>query len=177
MRCWQAKQKWLAEVNELVLRTMVDAQYAESILQAKAPGMKVISATQRHHPFAGFVFDVPHLADRVGRTHTLVDYYSGKAFISDPWQPADPSDNVGFSPVLDPQWNTIDFDSARQKAKALLATASLRKARLAWKGGVREQRSVAKVWKPNWVLEAQLDGKSYRIMVDGLNGGYFFIGS
>ncbi|WP_404287862.1 hypothetical protein [Glutamicibacter arilaitensis] len=162
-------------MSELVLRTLVDEDYARSILQAKAPGMEVISARLRHHPFAGFIFDVSHLAGRVGRTHALVDYFTGKAFISDPWQTADPSSTMELNPVQDPRWNTIDFETARQKAKSLLATAALRRARLAWKGGVREHHSVNKVWKPNWVIEAKLDGKSYRIMVDGLNGGYFFI--
>ncbi|WP_417365615.1 hypothetical protein [Glutamicibacter arilaitensis] len=164
-------------MNELVLKTLVDEQDAQRILSSKAPGMNIVSAKLRHHPFAGFIFTVPQLAGRTGEVHALVDYYSGKAFVSDPWQEHEDLGNLALDRVADPQWNTIDFDTARSRAKALLATAALRRARLAWRGGLREKRSVAKVWKPNWVIEAKLDGKSYRVMVDGLNGGYFFIGS
>ncbi len=164
-------------MNELVLKTLVDGQDAQRILAAKAPGLTVESAKLRHHPFAGFIFEVPQLAGRTGQAHALVDYYSGKAFVCDPWQAQEAEAGQLLDLVADPQWNTIDFDTARERAKALLSTAALRRARLAWRGGIREKSSVAKVWKPNWVIEAKLQGKSYRIMVDGLNGGYFFIGS
>ncbi|MGO1231703.1 hypothetical protein [Glutamicibacter arilaitensis] len=164
-------------MNELVLETLVGAQDAQRILAAKAPGMKVVSAKLRHHPFAGFIFDVPQLAGQTGQAHALVDYYSGKAFVSDPWQVQEGASAEALDQVADPRWNTIDFDTARKRAAALLSTAALRRARLAWRGGIKEQRSVAKVWKPNWVIEAKLEGTSYRVMVDGLNGGYFFIGS
>ncbi|WP_190264183.1 MULTISPECIES: hypothetical protein [Glutamicibacter] len=164
-------------MSELVLRTLVDGQDAQRILAAKAPGLAVTSAKLRHHPFAGFVFEVPQLAGRIAQAHALVDYYSGKAFATDPWQVQDAQAGQRMDLVADPKWNTIDFDSARERAKALLSTAALRRARLAWRGGIREKSSIAKVWKPNWVIEAKLEGKSYRIMVDGLNGGYFFIGS
>lgn len=177
MHCWPARRKWRPAVNELVLKTLVDDQDSQRILAAKAPGLRVESAKLRHHPFAGFIFEVPQLAGRSGQAHVLVDYYSGKAFVCDPWQAEDAETDHVLDRVADPQWNTIDFDTARRRAKALLSTAALRRARLAWRGGVREKSSVAKVWKPNWMIEASLEKKSYRVMVDGLNGGYFIIGS
>ncbi|MHC6178039.1 hypothetical protein [Glutamicibacter endophyticus] len=58
-----------------------------------------------------------------------------------------------------------------------MSTAALRRARLAWRGGIRELDSVRMVWKPNWLLDVSLHGRQYRVLVDGLNGGYFFLES
>lgn len=164
-------------MTDLVLRTLVDERDAQQILAAKAPGLEVATARLRHHPFAGFVFEIPQLAGRAGTSHALVDYYSGKAFVTGPWQEREPDACPPLDPVADPQWNTIDFDTARRRATALLSTAALRRSRLAWRGGIRETRCVAKVWKPNWVIEATHEARSYCIMVDGVNGGYFIAGS
>ena len=173
----QGRPKWLGVMNEILLKTIVDADHAAKVLQVKAPDLKVMSATLRRHPFAGFEFHVPALAGRGGTARALVDYYSGKAFISDRWE-SDPVLKIDdVEAVSDPSWNSISFETARQRAKALLSTAALRKARLAWKGGVKETASVEKVWKPNWILDVRIQGRNYRVIVDGLNGGYFFIES
>lgn len=162
---------------ELKLKTIVDAQHAAKILKLKAPDLEVLDARMRHHPFAGFIYELPALSGKKTTAHTLVDYYTGKVFISDQWVEAEPGIDEEVDAVLDPSWNSITFEDARARSKALLSTAALRKARLAWKGGVEEVASVEKVWKPNWILDVKIQKNRYRVMVDGLNGGYFFIES
>ncbi|WP_279402288.1 hypothetical protein [Arthrobacter sp. JCM 19049] len=162
-------------MNEVVLTTLVDEQDAWRVLKSKAPQLHAGSARLLHHPFAGFQFQVPQPARRQRAAHVLVDYYSGKAFLSDPWRLEDAA-GLDLAKVKDPKWNTIDFETARHKAAALVRTASMRKAKLAWRGGVKEQSCVRTVWKPNWMLQARIADQDYRIMVDGLNGGYFVVG-
>ncbi|MER8024494.1 hypothetical protein [Glutamicibacter protophormiae] len=162
-------------MTEILLKTLIDEDHATKILQAKVPDLQVVSLRLKYHPFAGFIFDVPTLAGRLGTTHALVDYYTGKAFISGKWAKETNKAVSGDAVVSDPGWNSITFEVARQKAKSLLLTASLRSLRLAWKGGIRETAHVEKVWKPNWILQVCIQGREYRVMVDGLNGGYFFI--
>lgn len=163
-------------MTELVLDALVDERDAGRVLRAKAPGLEITQARLRHHPFAGFEFSVPRPGGGISRTHVLVDYFSGKGFLSGPWQHAEQAPEE-FDPVSDPGWNTIDFETARDRAAALVRTAALRRARLAWRGGVREEHSVQTVWKPNWVMDVALAGNAYQIMVDGVNGGYFIVGA
>lgn len=162
--------------GEGVLLTVVDADQAADLLRVKEPQLRIHGARLRHHPFAGFEYEVPYLAGQTKRAYALVDYYSGKAFITDPWNFA-PESGGSAQPVVDPEWNSIEFEVARSRARALMSTAALRRARLAWRGGIRELHSVRMVWKPNWLLDVSLHGRQYRVLVDGLNGGYFFLES
>lgn len=162
-------------MSELVLETLVSEQDAGRALRAKAADITIHSARLRHHPFAGFRFHVPQPGGGGKQAHVLVDYYSGKAFLSDPWRTIAAAD-AKLDAVADPQWNTIDFQTARERAESLVRTAAMRRARLAWRGGTREVHSVETVWKPNWLVSSSIAGRDYRIMVDGLNGGYFVIG-
>ncbi|GAB3619879.1 hypothetical protein GCM10027417_11400 [Glutamicibacter endophyticus] len=173
----QRKQKWRHAVKaEAVLSTVLDEGQAADLLRAKEPRLRIHGARLRHHPFAGFEFEIPYFAGQSKRAFALVDYFSGKAFVTDSWNFAAEGAVLPNS-VADPGWNSIGFETARGRAKALLSTAMLRRARLAWRGEIREVNSVRTVWKPNWLLDVSLQGRAYRVLVDGLNGGYFFLDS
>lgn len=147
----------------------------------KAPGIRQLGAELSHHPFSGFVHGYRTASRWAGesRIHTLVDRLTGKTFITDPWPPllAAEGEPAAVGHVADPGWNTIGFEAARQRSGRLVSTAIMRKNKLGRDAGIREVASHELIWKPNWLLEAALGDRKLRILVDGMNGGYYVVGS
>lgn len=160
----------------------VTADQAWNVVRAKAPGLVRGAEELQYHPFSGFVhtFAVPKFRNplRQERMNTLVDRYTGKAFITDPWPELEPVavDAVRHE-VSDPGWNSTSFEAARDKAARLVGTVAVRHLRLAQNPRVKEIASHELVWKPNWLLSGQLQKQPLRILVDALNGGYYVVGS
>lgn len=163
-------------MTSLRLETFVDETEAWATLRQRAPKLRKLRAELKYHPFAGIVFDMPTLLGAVQRVHTLVDYYTGKAFLTGEWK-GHAETVPEHQRVTDPQWATVSLDQARHRASQTVATANLRRTRLAGRGGLRERHVVPTVWKPNWMFHTELEGRNLEIMVDGLNGSYFVIGS
>lgn len=169
-------------MSGLEFPSAVTADQAWAVVQAKAPGLVRGAEQLRYHPFSGFVhtFVVPRFRNPLGqeRMNTLVDYYTGKAFITDPW-PALTTVDAGVcrSEVSDPGWNSTSFDTARRRAARLVGTVAIRHLRLAQNPRLEETESHELVWKPNWLLTGQLQNRPVRILVDALNGGYYVVGS
>lgn len=114
---------------------------------------------------------------RQERLNTLVDRYTGKAFVTDPWPALTLADEgVRRDEVSDPGWNSTSFETARRRAARLVATIAVRHLRLAGNPHVKETESHELVWKPNWLLSGELHNRPVRILVDGLNGGYYVVG-
>lgn len=169
-------------MSALEFAPTVTADQAWALVQAKAPGLRRGGEQLRHHPFAGFVhtFAVPRFRNplRQERMNTLVDRYTGKAFITDPWPAlAAPDPAARRHEVNDPGWNSTSFATARRRAARLVGTVAMRHLRLAQNPRVREEESHELVWKPNWLLTGELQDRQVRILVDALSGGYYVVGS
>jgi hypothetical protein len=169
-------------MSALKFSPVVTADQAWTVVRAKAPGLVRGAEELQYHPFSAFVhtFAVPKFRNprRQERMNTLVDRYTGKAFITDPWPELEPvlTDAVR-NEVSDPGWNSTSFEAARRKAARLVGTVAVRHLRLAQNPRVKELESHELVWKPNWLLSGQLQNRSIKILVDALNGGYYVVGS
>lgn len=168
-------------MSRLEFSPTVTADQAWTVVRAKAPGLMRGTEELRYHPFSGFVhsFVVPKFRNprRQERLNTLVDRYTGKAFVTDPWPALTLVDeHVRRDEVSDPGWNSTSFETARRRAARLVATIAVRHLRLAGNPQVKETESYELVWKPNWLLSGELHNRPVRILVDGLNGGYYVVG-
>src|SRR5690606_18866848 len=81
------------------------------------------------------------------------------------------------SKVSDPNWNTITYEEARNRATRIICAARLRRFRLAQHCDLEELESYELIWKPNWLLTGTIGTQKFKILVDGLNGGYYVVGS
>ena len=160
---------------------VLTAEQAWQVVTKKTPGLQPAGQRLRWHPFSGFVFAVRHPLNAGGspkRAFTLVDRLSGQATLTDPWpQLGELSAAQAGECVPDPGWNSIDADEAALRAHRLVSTAALRRNRLATSAEITVLRAVESLWKPNWLLTGALDGRSLTILVDGINGGYYVVGS
>lgn len=160
----------------------VSADQAWAAVQAKAPRLARVGESLSYHPFAGFehVFSVPRFRNplRRERVNTLVDRYTGKAFITGPWSMLEPI-RIGDerARVSDPGWNSTSFETARVQASRLVGTVAMRHLRLAQNPRLEETVSHELLWKPNWLLTGQLHDRTIRVLVDALNGGYYVVGA
>lgn len=159
----------------------VSEEQAWDIVRAKAPGLRPGAATLRYHPFSGFVHrslrPVPGRRHE-DRVHTLVDRFTGSAFITAPWpQLEEAGPGTAESQVSDPSWNTISFEEARRRSTRIVRTATIRRAPLASRMAIEEVEHHELLWKPNWLLDATLGPRELRILVDALGGGYYVVGS
>lgn len=114
---------------------------------------------------------------RCAAVHTLVDRYSGKAYISDAWTELSRACPEQASKVSDPQWNTVSFDEARERSAKLVRTANLRRYRLSGQPRLEEVDSVDLIWKPNWLVTCAVDDRTVKVLVDGLTSQYYVLGS
>lgn len=168
--------------GQLQFTATVSADQAWAVIQAKTPRLLRVGESLSYHPFAGFehAFSVPRFRNalRRERVNTLVDRYTGKAFITGPWsmlQPIQIGDEWGR--VSDPGWNSTSFETARTRASRLVGTVAMRHLRLAQNPRLEETESHELLWKPNWLLTGQLQDQKIRILVDALNGGYYVVGA
>lgn len=167
-------------MKELALAPLVTLEQAFSTVRDRAPDLAGADAELKYHPFAGFVYHLHHRLlglRRCAAVHTLVDRYTGKAWISDAWpgllrEPLDEG-----SKVADPQWNTITFEDARERSERLIRTANLRRYRLSGQPRVEEVESREVIWKPNWLLSGVIAGQPVKVLVDGLSSRYYVLGS
>lgn len=168
--------------GQLQFTATLSSDQAWEIAQKKAPLLERVEQTLLYHPFAGFeyAFSVPRLRSKLRRerVNTLVDRYTGKAFITGPWSELQPiAMNEEARRVKDPGWNSTTFETARSKASRLVGTVAMRHLRLAQDPRVEETRSYELLWKPNWLLTGRLQDRTIQILVDGLNGDYYVVGS
>lgn len=167
--------------TQYVLRPRLTEEDAWEVIEEREPHVCRIGVSLTHHPFSGFVHLVRHPGlpkDADSSIHTLVDRLTGRAYITEAWPLIEhASDACDFERVTDPGWNTITYEQARENATRLLRTAALRRYRLARFHTVEEQDGFELIWKPNWVLSAVLDNREFKVLVDGLNGGYYVIGT
>lgn len=135
----------------------------------------------RWHPFSGFEFRLRHPrspGNQPERAFAIVDRLTGQATLTDPWPellelgPERAGECVG-----DPGWNTTDFAEARLRAHRLVATAAMRRNRLAAHASITQVRAVESLWKPNWLLEARFRGARMQVLVDAITGGYYVVGT
>ena len=161
---------------EVEFPALLTREQASASVRAKAATFEVDSATLSYPPFAGFVhaMALPRTMEE-SRIHTLVDRLTGKTFITDPW-PELRQAGAGSGRVEDPLWNSISFEDARLRSRRLVATASLRKMKLGHNSRIREIQSHEKIWKPNWLLAGRLGDQELKVLVDGMNGGYYVVG-
>lgn len=160
----------------------VSADQAWATIHAKAPRLQRVAESLSYHPFAGFehTFSVPRFRNPLRRekVNTLVDRYTGKAFITGPWSKLQPirNDDEGAR-VRDPGWNSTSFEAARMRASRLVGTVAMRHLRLAQNPRLEETESHELLWKPNWLLTGQLHDRTIRVLVDALNGDYYVVGA
>lgn len=155
---------------------LLTREQASAAVRAKAAAFEVESASLSFHPFAGFIHSMTLPRTRAESTiHTLVDRLTGKTFITDPW-PELRHTASGQGRVDDPRWNSISFENARMRSRHLVATASLRKMKLGHNSRIREIHSYEMIWKPNWLLVGKLGDQELKVLVDGMNGGYYVVG-
>ena len=169
-------------ITARVFAPTLDAAQAAAVVRAKAPAFRSTAARLRWHPFAGFVYRVEHplirLTGRPQRAYTLVDRLSGSAALTDPWPPlGELTEEQRGECVADPGWNSVDLDEARFRAKRLVATATMRRNRLSRAAEITEIGAYETLWKPNWLLTGRLGDRELTVLVDGLSGGYYVVGT
>jgi hypothetical protein len=160
--------------TELTLAVWVAEESLGHFLGGRAHSLQITSATLAYHPFAGFEFTMPGPFAIVATARVLVDRFTGKPFLSGAWEEAAPAPLSAR--VRDPQWNTIDRAEALRRARSLVQTARLKRAKLSVLQDTCLVRTVSTVWKPNWLVHVSSRGREFKILVDGLSGRYFVIG-
>lgn len=165
----------------LALPPQLSAAQAWEVVRERAPGLEAHGERLRWHPFSGFEFRLSHPLNQGGapqRAFAIVDRLTGQATLTDPWPaltelgPAERGDLIE-----DPGWNSTDFEEAGRRAHRLVATAAMRKHRLATPSQITEVRAIESLSKPNWLLEAKLQGRKLQILVDAITGGYYVVGT
>ena len=132
------------------------------------------------YPLCGVIFRVEATRGPARRLDgqllfAAVDRATGEAFTTEPWpEQAEP---LGCSKVQPPR-NTADADvsadyrlsleEAVAAARKAVATALVRRVRLAARFELHFQRVVDPLWKPNWYFV----GAKQRVLVDGLTGEF-----
>ena len=168
-------------MDEIGFAPAVSEEEAWSIVQAKAPKLRRSKIELRQHPFSGFIYRFRHPGSKrllEERLHTLVDRFTGSAFITEAWAaPVVLKSLSQESRVSDPHWRSITFEEARQRATEMIRAASLRRYRLMLRRPLEELESYELIWKPNWLLTGTLMDRQLRILVDGLNGSFYVVGS
>ncbi len=163
------------------LPPIVTAPQAWSVVRERAPGITPVRERLRWHPFSGFEFRIAHPLNGGGslqRAFAIVDRFTGQATLTDPWpELVQLEEQQSTDLIADPGWNTTGFTEAGSRAHRLVATAALRKHRLATPPTITEVRAVETLWKPNWLLEARLAGRRPQILVDAITGGYYVVGT
>ena len=168
-------------MTQYLFRPQITEEDAWQIVQERVPELSKTTTELRHHPFSGFVYrlscDVNDLSlgDEV---HALVDRYTGKAYLTSVWPALEElqrTSDIGV--VADPGWNSVTFEQAQHKAVQLMRTASLRRFRLLHRKIPEQQQAFELIWKPNWVLTGLFNGQKLQVLVDGLSGAYYVIGS
>jgi hypothetical protein len=163
------------------LAPLVTLNQARGVIQRKAPSLNHIEAELKYHPFAAFAYRLHHSVFKLKRfahVHTLVDVYTGKAYISDAWPTLiDQEPSMPGMEVADPHWNSVTFEQARLRSEKLVRTANLRRYRLSGQPWLEEIACEEIIWKPNWLLTGTIFGQTVRILVDGLTSRYYVVGS
>ncbi|MEQ8206625.1 MAG: hypothetical protein RIA65_10650 [Woeseia sp.] len=168
-------------MRQYVFQPQLSESDAWGVIEDRLPQVAKIAAELRHHPFSGFVHRIycdmkdRSLGDEV---HTLVDRYTGQAYLTAAWPRLDElPESSEIGKVADPGWNSVSFEQARQLAMQLLRTATMRRLRLLRRQAPEEKQGFELIWKPNWVLTGRHSDQELKILVDGLSGSYYVIGS
>ncbi|WP_157000557.1 hypothetical protein [Leucobacter komagatae] len=151
------------------------------MVRSRAGDLTQVSERLRWHPFSGFEYRLTHPLTPGGapqRVYAIVDRLTGQATLTDPWPELHEfTSEHERDCVADPGWNTTGFAEAARRARRLVATAAMRRHRLAVTSTVSEVRAVESLWKPNWLLESRLRGHRLQILVDAITGGYYVVGT
>ena len=167
--------------TRLALPPQYTASDAWQVVRSRAAELKPVSERLRWHPFSGFEYRLAHPLTPGGapqRVFAIVDRLTGQATLTDPWpELGELSPEQERDCVADPGWNTTSFAESGRRAHRLVATAAMRRHRLAVPSTITEMRTVESLWKPNWLLEARLQGRRLQILVDAITGGYYVVGT
>jgi len=167
--------------NEYVLRRQVTRMDAHAIVHRNLPDAAPECTELRHHPFVGFVHAVNHrmvTAEVSPLIHTLVDRFTGRPYLSDPWPGlTNRVDSMGLNEPTDPEWNAVSLNQARHNATRLIRTSLVRRLKLAHGHSLHEKQCLETVWKPNWVITASYRRRPLQVLVDALTGGYYILGT
>ncbi|ANO50568.1 hypothetical protein [Woeseia oceani] len=159
----------------------LDENDAWHAIEERLPDISRVAAELRHHPFSGFIHRVycdMRDRSRAEDVHTLVDRYTGKAYLTPVWPKLEVlPESSAVGSAADPGWNSVSFEHAQQLALQLLRTATLRRLRLLRRKAPEKKQGYELIWKPNWVLTGMHGRQELRILVDGLSGSYYVIGS